>query len=296
MNPISSIGTALSMLLLATVLTSCAKPEQKPTAKLSDTLPDIVVTVNGVRIERATVLERLAQAQSMTAHQQHMAQMDQMAAQGAEPKAGQPQNTGASTSTGAAPTVHDPAHVQSDADLERTLVRAVINQLVMEQLKMQEVERLGLSVSPSLLEANIKNIEQQAGSKESLEEQLRQGHATVDQWRTQLRQALLFQQLAEQRRKAVPVSDDEIRQYWEQNRETLSKLWKTNRVDEARDRIRDLIQQARWPKTESEWQFELVRNAKIWVDPAVRQQLATPADHTHPEQGGAGGSAPARQG
>src|SRR5689334_10343884 len=118
MNPISSIGTALSMLLLATVLTSCAKPEQKPTAKLSDTLPDIVVTVNGVRIERATVLERLAQAQSMTAHQQHMAQMDQMAAQGAEPKAGQPQNTGASTSTGAAPTVHDPAHVQSDADLE----------------------------------------------------------------------------------------------------------------------------------------------------------------------------------
>jgi len=161
---------------------------------------------------------------------------------------------------------------------------------------MQEVERLGLSVSPALLEANIKSIEQQAGSKESLEEQLRQGHATVDQWRTQLRQALLFQQLAEQRRKAVPVSDDEIRQYWEQNRETLSKLWKTKRVDEARDRIRDLIQQARWPKTESEWQFELVRNAKIWVDPAVRQQLTNPADHTHPEQGGAGGSAPARQG
>ena len=292
MNPISSIGTVLSVLLLVTAVSSCAKPEQKPTAKVTDTLPDIVVTVNGVRIERATVLERLAQAQSMAAHQQHMAQMDQATAQSGEQQAAQSQNAGASTSA----IVHDPAHAQRDADAEKALVRSVINQLVMEQLKMQEVARLGLTVSPALLEANIKGIEQQAGSKESLEEQLRQGHATLDQWRSQLRQALLLQQLADQRRKAVPVADAEIRQYWEQNREALAKIWKTNRLEDSRERIRDLIQQARWPKTESEWHFELVRNAKIWVDPAVRQQLATPADHSHPEQGGTGSSAPARQG
>jgi hypothetical protein len=73
-------------------------------------------------------------------------------------------------------------------------------------------------------------------------------------------------------------------------------MWKTNRLEQVQDRIRDLIQQYRWPQTENEWHFELVRNAKIWVDPAVRQQLATPADHTHPEQGGTASPAPARQG
>ena len=278
---VSSIGTVLGVMLLTAGLSSCAKPEQKPAAKVTDTLPNVVVSVNGVKIERAAVLERLEQTKSMVAHQQHMAQMDKAASQGNGQggQSGQPSNAQSAADS----TVHDPAHAQ-DVD-DKTLIRNLINQMVMEQLKMQEVERLGLSISPQLLDANIKHIEEQAGSKESLEEQLRQGHATVDQWRSQLKQALLLQQLSEQRRKAVPVSDEEVRQYWKENHESLSKIWKTNRLDQVQDRIRDLIQQYRWPQTEAEWHNELIRNAKIWVDPAVRQQLAAPADHGHPEQG-----------
>ena len=288
MKPVSSIGTVLSVMLLIAGLSSCAKPEQKPTAKVTDALPNVVVSVNGVKIERAAVLKRLEQTKSMAAHQQHMARMDQAASQGGDQsQAGQPQSTVQSDAAPSSPIVHDPAHSQPDVD-DKTMVRNIINQMVMEQLKMQEVERLGLSVSPQLLEANVKHIEEQAGSKESLEEQLRQGHATVEQWRDQLRQALLFQQLAEQRRKAVPVSDQEVREYWDQNRENLSKIWKTKRLEHVQDRIRDLIQQYRWPQTEAEWHNELVRNAKIWVDPAVRQQLGSPEDHSHPEQGNTG--------
>ena len=290
---VSSIGTVLGVMLLMTGLSSCAKPEQKPTAKIADTLPNILVSVNGVNIERAAVLTRLDQTKSMVAHQQHMARMDQAAAQGAEGQSGPPANGGQAAAP-TSPTVHDPAHTQPDAD-DKTMIRNLINQMVMEQLKMQEVARLGLSVSTELLESNIKHIEEQAGSKESLEQQLRQGHATVDQWRSQLKEALLLQQLAEQRRKAVPVSDEEVRKYWDQNRENLAKIWKTKRFEQVQDRIRDLIQQYRWPQTEAEWHNELIRNAKIWVDPAVREQLAAPADHSHPGQPGpgqGGGAAP----
>ena len=295
MKPVSSIGTVLSVMLLFAGLSSCAKPEQKPTAKITDTLPNIVVSVNGVNIERAAVLQRLEQTKSMVAHQQHMARMDQAASQGDQSQSGQSQSSGQSATAPSSPTVHDPAHSEQDAD-DKSVIRNIINQMVMEQLKMQEVERLGLSVSPQLMEANVKHIEEQAGSKESLEEQLRQGHATVDQWRNQLKQALLLQQLAEQRRKAVPVSDEEVRQYWTQNHENLSKIWKTNRLEQVQDRVRDLIQQYRWPQTEAEWHNELVRNAKIWVDPAVRQQLASPADHGHPGQGDAANPDPGRRG
>jgi hypothetical protein len=281
---VSSIGTVLGAMLLVAGLSSCAKPEQKPTAKITDTLPNILVSVNGVNIERAAVLQRLEQTKSMVAHQQHMARMDQAASQGGGQAKDAQAPTGGQSAASSSPTVHDPSHSQPDVD-DKTMIRNLINQMVMEQLKMQEVARLGLSVSPQLLEANVKHIEEQAGSKESLEDQLRQGHATVDQWRSQLKEALLLQQLAEQRRKAVPVSDEEVRKYWDQNRENLSKIWKTTRYEQAQDRIRDLIQQYRWPQTEAEWHNELIRNAKIWVDPAVREQLASPADHSHPGQG-----------
>lgn len=268
------VTAVLGLLLLFAGLSSCAKPEQKPAIKIVDALPSIVASVNGVKIERAAVSERVEQARSMLAHQQHMANMGpEMAQNGGQPGAVSPPTPS-----------HDASH---DLEQEKNIVRTVINQLVLEQLKLQEVERLGLSLPPGALEESIRTIEKQAGSHEALEEQLRQGHATVEQWRTQLRHALLFQQLAERRRKALPVSDEEIRRYWDQNRDTLSKIWKTRRLNQVQGRIRDLIQQARWPATEADWHYELVRKATIWVDPAVRQQLAVPADHVHPQQDGA---------
>lgn len=269
------IQTALSIMLIVTGLSACAKPEEGATPKLVDTFPEIVSSVNGVKIVRATVAERFDQAMSMLAHSQHMAKMTPPS----------PSSGAESVAASTPPPASDAPHGQhDDKSDEKSILRTIINQLVLEQLKLQEVQRLGLTVSPEALEANIEAIEKQAGSREMLEEQLRQGHATVEQWRMQLRQAMLFQQLSEHRRKALPVSNEEMRQYWTQNRTTLSNLWKTDRQDSVQERIRSLIQQARWPQAEIEWQNELVKKANIWVDPVVRRQFASPADHTHPGQ------------
>ncbi len=250
---------------------SCTKTEPPLPKKVSDTLPKVVASVNGVTIEREAVLERLDQARTMMAHQQHMSQSSVDAAAGAQ------------AAPTPAPAPLSPAEqARHDAEQEKELLHAIINQMVLEELKKQEAARLGLRVAPEQLEANIKRIEEQSGSREALEAQLQQGHTTIDQWRTQLHQALLFQALEARRRAATPVSDEEIRQYWEQNRATLAQLWNTTRLDQVRDRIRTLIQQSRWPAEEAHWYQELVRSAKIWVDPAVRQQLARPPDHAHP--------------
>lgn len=262
------LTTALFLVAL-----SCAKTEQPP-QRVSETLPNIVASVNGVMIERAAVLERLEQTRAMMAHQQHLVQ--------AAP-AETADNAGSAATPASAPP--SPAQqAQHEAEQEKEVLHSIINQMVMEELKKQEAARLGLSIPPEQLEANAKRIEEQAGSREALEEQLRQGHTTIEQWRTQLHQALLFQELENRRRAAVPVSDEEIRQYWEQHRATLAKLWNADRFDQVRDRLRSLIQQTRWPTEEAQWYQDLVRSAKIWVDPAVRQQLARPPDHAHPGQ------------
>lgn len=270
------IQTIFSLMLIVTSLSACTERKEGRPTKLIDTFPDIVSSVNGVNITRTTIAERFDQAMSMMAHTQHMERMPPPT-----PSSG---NEPAATST--PPPTSDLTHSQHTDNIdETTVLRTIINQLVLEQLKLQEVQRLGLTVSPEVLEENVQAIEKQVGSREILEEQLRQGHATVEQWRTQLRQALLFQQLSEHRRKALPVSNEDVRQYWADNRNTLSKLWKTDRLNLVQDRIRGLIQEARWPEAETRWQNELVKKATIWVDPTVRRHFASPADHTHSEQG-----------
>jgi hypothetical protein len=263
-------GTAAGVLLLAV---SCTNSEQPAPSRVSEALPKIVASVNGTNIERDAVLARLEQAKAMLAHQRH--QVQAAVADGAD-RAG-------ATTTASAP-VTEAQQAQHEAAQEKELLHSIINQMVLEELKKQEAARLGLSVSPDLLEANAKRIEEQSGSRESLEEQLRQGHTTLEQWRTQLHQSLLFQELETRRRASVPVSDEEVRQYWEQNRATLAQLWNTDRLEQVRDRVRSLIQQTRWPTEEARWYEDLVRSAKIWVDPTVRQQLAGPSDHAHPGQ------------
>lgn len=263
------MGLTTALFLAAT---SCARTDPPQPTRVSDALPAIIASVNGVNIEREAVIERLDQARAMMVHQQHMAQMT-------------PAGSGDKADTAATPVASatTPAQqAQHERQQEKELLHTIINQMVLEELKKQEAARLGLTISTEQLEANAKRIEEQSGSREALQEQLRQGHTTVEQWQAQLRQALLFQELETRRRTAVPVSDEEMRRYWEQNRATLAKLWQTDRFDQVRDRLRVMIQQSRWPTEEARWYQDLVRSAKIWVDPGVRQRLAKPADHAHP--------------
>jgi hypothetical protein len=211
-----------------------------------------VARVNAVDIMRETVLERLEQYLSMMAH---------------EP--GSPSRESASVNS---PPASTQDHAQVFNEKERGLLSHIIRQLIVDELKAQEAARLGLTVSPDVLAANVSKIEQQAGSRQALMEQLQRGRTTVEQWLAQLRQALLIQTIAARRQAEIPISDDEIGRYWEKNLHALSSLWGTDQLPLVRERLRDLMRQARWPAAETDWEKALTRSAAIWIDPEVREQ------------------------
>src|SRR2546426_6502392 len=271
----------LSLLLCGMLGSSCAQRETPAANKsLQETLPEIVANVNGEAITRQQVIERFQQSQRMMGHQGHTAQAAQAGqAPQAENKPDQKPssaNRGAEANGAAQPL--DPIE-------ERTLLRHIINSTALERLKLQEAQRLGLSVTMPAIDEQVSLIEQQSeqqmGGREGFEQELQRGHTTLTEWRKELRQQLLIQQLEERRRKILPVGDEEIQQYWERNRKTLSSLWHTDQLDQARDRIRELIQQERWVRAKSEWEQELVKGARIWVDRRVHTLLAVPSDHAH---------------
>src|SRR5438128_11540999 len=272
----------ISLLLCGMLGSSCAQRETPAANKsLQETLPEIVANVNGEAITRQQVIERFQQSQRMMGHQGHTAQAAQAGqAPQAENKPDQKPssaNRGAEANGAAQPL--DPIE-------ERTLLRHIINSTALERLKLQEAQRLGLSVTMPAIDEQVSLIEQQSeqqmGGREGFEQELQRGHTTLTEWRKELRQQLLIQQLEERRRKILPVGDEEINLYWEKNRKKLSSFWHTDKLDQARDRVRELIQQEHWVTARADWELALVKGAKIWVDRDIRQLFVTvPVDHTH---------------
>ena len=271
----------LSLLLCGMLSSSCAQRETPPTPKsLLETLPEIIANVNGEVITRQQVIERFQQAKNMMGHQEHTAQAAQ-----AENK------PGAAGATAAAHQAHQmtqnqPSSQPLDPLEERTLLRHIINTTALERLKLQEAQRLGLSVTMPAIDEQVRlmeqHSEQQMGGREGFEQELRRGHTTLTEWRKELSQQLLIQQLEASRRNILPVGDEEINLYWEKNRKKLSSFWHTDKLDQARDRVRELIQQERWVTARADWELALVKGAKIWVGRDIRQLFVTvPVDHTH---------------
>src|SRR3989441_1084958 len=270
-----ALNLSFSLLLCGMLGSSCAQGETPAANKsLQETLPEIVANVNGEAITRQQVIERFQQSQRMMGHQGHTAQAAQ--AENQPDQKPSSANRGAEASGAAQPL--DPIE-------ERTLLRHIINSTALERLKLQEAQRLGLSVSMPAIDEQVRLMEQQSlqqmGGREGFENELRRGHTTLTEWHKELRQQLLIQQLEERRRKILPVGDEEINQYWEKNRKKLSSLWHTDKLDQARDRVKELIQQERWVRAKGEWEQELVKGARIWVDRRVHTLLAVPSDHAH---------------
>src|SRR5207247_2348108 len=159
----------------------------------------------------------------------------------------------------------------------------------LERLKLQEAQRLGLNVTMPAIDEQVRlmqeQTEQQMGGREGFEKELRRGHTTLTEWRTELRQQLLIQQLEASRRKILPVGDEEINRYWEKNRKKLASVWHADKLEQARDRVREIIQQERWVTAKADWEMALVKGSKIWVDRDLGRLLTVPVnqslDHSH---------------
>src|SRR5438094_230225 len=173
----------LSLLLCGMLGSSCAQRETPPAPKsLLETLPEIVANVNGEVITRQQVIERFQQAQNMMGHQEHSTQAAQaenkpdaadataaahQAHQMAQNQPSSSANRGAEAKVAAQPL--DPIE-------ERTVLRHIINSTALERLKLQEAQRLGLSLTIPAIDEQVRRIEQQSeqqmGGREGFEKEL----------------------------------------------------------------------------------------------------------------------------
>src|SRR5438128_3224149 len=183
----------ISLLLCGMLGGSCVQGETPAANKsLQETLPEIVANVNGEAITRQQVIERFQQSLSMMGHQEHTPQAAQaennpdaagatsathQAHQMAQNQPSTSANRGAEASGAAQPL--DPIE-------ERTLLRHIINSTALERLKLQEAQRLGLSVSMPAIDEQVRLMEQQSlqqmGGREGFETELRRGHTTLTEW------------------------------------------------------------------------------------------------------------------
>lgn len=219
-----------------------------PPSSLSGRVPTLVARVNGAPITRDLLLERL---------DHYLVMLGPGPAGGEAPR----------------PDVGAAAEGQLSANRERELLGYILRQLILEQLKTQEAARLGIVVSRELLEANAAGIERQAGSREAFEEQLRQGHTTPERWRMHLQQTLLLQAVEARRRNAIPVTDEDVRRYWEKNRAALSAYFHADRLAAIEGELREMLKDARWPEAQEAWEDDLAGHATVWIDPLVRMEL-----------------------
>lgn len=101
----------------------------------------------------------------------------------------------------------------------------ILDQLVRERLILAEAEPAGIMVDPARVEGELMKfygaLERQYSSRDELESTVRELGLTNDIITSFLQEFLLMQAVIEQQRTAVQVTDDEVRAFYEENKETL---------------------------------------------------------------------------
>jgi len=94
--------------------------------------------------------------------------------------------------------------------------RAVITQLIIQQLLEQEVKARGIKVSNKEIDEAIDKIIDKVGGKENLSNMLKQNNVTTKQFKSDIKTQVKMKKLA-QTSKNVKVSDKEVKDFYNKN-------------------------------------------------------------------------------
>ena len=127
-----------------------------------------------------------------------------------------------------------------------SLKKRVLDQLVDQKIREQEVEKRGLmkEVSDEKVEARLDKIvkDSKFNSKEELEQRLKQAGRSLDQIRGQLKNSLAMQKLFDEVLKDIEVSEQEVKENYEElsTRHILIKT-KDRSDKEAKEKAQEVI-------------------------------------------------------
>jgi parvulin-like peptidyl-prolyl isomerase len=99
----------------------------------------------------------------------------------------------------------------------------ILDQMIMHRLRLQEAQRLGIEVPEELVEQEYEAVKSTFPSEEAFLETLRKGNTNPTLWKKSMRDALLMRRLEESVANQLVIPDEEIQQYWNENREAVQK-------------------------------------------------------------------------
>jgi len=137
-------------------------------------------------------------------------------------------------------------------DLKKTSGQKVFNSIVRETLIKQEAKRLGVRASTEDVNQKIREIEKNVGGKENLEAALAQNQTDIEDLRNQLAIQVLVEKILGNQ---LNVTDEEIKKYLSDNKETAAKL--------SKDEIKETLKIEKLNEKFGPWYQELESRARI---------------------------------
>jgi len=113
-------------------------------------------------------------------------------------------------------------HKTISPDKLKKLRRQAMDELIKRELYYLEAKRLGMKAERSLIEEGIKKIKSRFPSEEAFRQALKREGITEDDLRSEVEWDLLVRRfIKEEIKKKAEVSDEELRDYYEKNKESF---------------------------------------------------------------------------
>ena len=146
-------------------------------------------------------------------------------------------------------------------ELEKQAGKQSMNELVTKTLIFQEAEKKGIKVSQQDIDSEIKKIESQLSKTgQKLDKALEERGLTRNDLLDQIRIKKIVDQLVG---KNITVSDKEVNEYLEKNKESLPEAERENPSQATKDSIKQQLQSQKISEKFQTWLEELQKNAKI---------------------------------
>ena len=136
--------------------------------------------------------------------------------------------------------------------LSKSSGQEVFDSLVQETLIKQEAVKKGITASDKKIDAKIKELENQLGGKEMLNNTLAQNNTTLDELRGQIVIQILVEELLADK---IKVTDKEVQTYIKENVEAAA--------GRSKEQVKETLESQRIGEEFASWFEELKKKAKI---------------------------------
>ena len=138
--------------------------------------------------------------------------------------------------------------------------KAVVEELINNELVQQEAGKLKLTVSDAEIDEEVKQLAERIGGEQALKDALTQYGLSETELRGQMRITLLQRKIVEKITK-VEVGDQEIKEYYEKNKSYYSG----KKFDEVKEEIKEILMDQKAQEEYSKWFAEVKAKAQIEV-------------------------------